>query len=148
MMGHKGINVPKVDATEFLNIYKSVADAVSKGLVASVHGVYRGGLGVALAQSSFAGGYGMDIDLAHIPKYGVERDDKILFSQSAGRFVVTVPADNALEFENSLRGIPYSQAGRVTEAPYLKIRGIDGREIVNADINELKSSWKTPFRGY
>lgn len=56
-----------------------LASATEKGLVRSCHDCSEGGLAVAAAEMSFAGGYGMELDLSQVPvEEGVDRDDVIL----------------------------------------------------------------------
>jgi phosphoribosylformylglycinamidine (FGAM) synthase-like enzyme len=49
-----------------------------------------------------------------------------LFSESAGRFIVTVAPDNQAAFEALLAEHPVACVGQVTETPQLKITGLDG----------------------
>ena len=65
-----------------------------KGSVASCHDCSDGGLGVALAETAFAGALGMEVDLRKVPSSGVDRNDFLLFSESQSRFVVTVHPEN------------------------------------------------------
>ena len=52
-----------------------LANATEKGLVRSCHDCSEGGLAVAAAEMSFAGGYGMELDLSRVPvEKGVDRD--------------------------------------------------------------------------
>ncbi len=98
MFGEIGLNVPIVRAKKAIKLYKALSKAINKGLVASAHGCYKGGLGVALAQISFAGGYGLEIDLTSVPRENLEDEDKILYSESASRYVVTVPKKYEKDF--------------------------------------------------
>ncbi|MCP4198042.1 MAG: phosphoribosylformylglycinamidine synthase, partial [Proteobacteria bacterium] len=95
-LGFTGLNVPVVRTGEFKETYKAVQKAIAMEITASVHGVYRGGLGVHLALVALGGCLGMDIDLDKVPSEGIERDDTLLFSESCGRFIITVnPADKS-----------------------------------------------------
>ncbi len=51
------------------------------------------------------------------------RDDQILFSESCGRFLVTVPKKDRKEFESIFDGLPYGLVGEVTDNPELVITG-------------------------
>ena len=144
MRGHVGLNVPRVDAQSAISLYNALSEAISKGLVASAHGCYKGGLAVALAQASFAGGYGLEIDLAKVPAE-VRRADKILYSESAGRFVVTVLPAKKKRFEQSMAGNICAEVGRVTDGGQLVITGHDGKTLVRKSISELKNAWKGTF---
>jgi phosphoribosylformylglycinamidine synthase len=118
---------------------------VADELVASVHGVYRGGIGVHLALMAIGGNLGMAVELAGVPCEGVDRDDTLLFSESAGRFVVTVAPENSAAFEKRLGAHAMAPVGNVTGDPMLRIRGLEGRDIVGLSVQRLKAAWQRLF---
>ncbi len=69
------------------------------------------------------------------------RDDQVLFSESCGRFLATVPKECAREFEGIFDGLPYGLVGEVTENPELVIFGKSGHEILKENILLLRKSW-------
>lgn len=142
-----GSNVPKVDAKAAKKTYEALSKATRDGLASSIHTPTIGGLAVALAQSAFAGGHGMEIDLRKVPYFGEKRDDYVLFSQSNSRFVVTIPKNNKEKFERTMKGVAYAQVGVVSDGDILKINGLDGKTVINSDIDSLKSSWKRTLEG-
>jgi phosphoribosylformylglycinamidine synthase len=99
-----------------------------------------------LAETSFAGAFGIDADLAAVPREGVSRNDELLFSESQSRFVVTVRPEVAASFEEVMAGRPWARVGEVTESPTLRLRGLEGREVVWAEIGALKAAWQKPLR--
>jgi phosphoribosylformylglycinamidine synthase len=143
--GYIGNNVPKVDPDLAKNIYGAVADAIDRRLIASCHDCSDGGLGVALAETAFAGGYGVTADLSAVPVEETLRPDRILFSESQSRFVITVASAKAKEFEKVMGGAPFARIGKVTEAPVLNLKDGAGRSIVSADIFKLKRAWQAPL---
>jgi phosphoribosylformylglycinamidine synthase len=152
MHSEVGLNVPKVDLKKSRLLYNVVYSAMNRGIIASCHGCYKGGLGIALAQTAFAGGYGMDVSLSAVPKEGLDNDAKLLFSESAGRFVVTVPQDKQEQFEKVMRGrrktgsaVDYGVVGKVTNNSYLKVTGLGGNAIINESIGDLKQAWKGTY---
>lgn len=145
MLGYIGRNIPKVNAYQFKRLYNKLSMAVKKGFVNSIHGCYRGGLGVSLARSSFAGGLGMEIYLSKVPILNVRSEDKILFSESAGRFIVTIPQTKIKEFETIMRGTVFSRVGKVREDKKLIIHDLKDETIIDVDIDQLKTAWKTPM---
>jgi phosphoribosylformylglycinamidine synthase len=147
MKGCLGNNVPIVKIEESLALYKNLAKAIEEGLVASCHGIYRGGLGVALAQTAFAGGLGIECDLGKLRISGIDKNHQILYSESPSRFVVTVAEENRERFE-SLLGNGATPAGRVTKEKKLVLKGIDGNEIMNADTEKLRKAYKRTFEGF
>ncbi|WP_319408664.1 AIR synthase-related protein [uncultured Desulfosarcina sp.] len=144
-LGHVGVNVPEVDPDGFAARYRTMAEAVKKGLLASCHGIYRGGLAVHLGLVAMGGELGLTVDLAKVPSDGVDRDDTLLFSESAGRFIVTVAPDNQDSFAALFAGQPAACVGEVTELPQLKITGINGNCIAALAVERMKSAWKRPF---
>jgi hypothetical protein len=44
-----------------------------------------------------------------------------------------------------MKGIAMGQVGEVLAEGLLKINGLDGKRIVEADINELKAAWQRPL---
>ena len=137
-----GNNVPTVHAKKAKAIYTGLGEATRRALVHSIHVPTKGGLAVALAQSAFAGGYGMEAYLAKVPCVGIERDDVVLFSESNSRFLVTVPREKKEEFEETMRGVVFAHVGSVIEAPLLRLYGRVGGRIVQATLKELKLAWK------
>ena len=91
------------------------------------------------------GQLGMQIDLDQVPREAISRSDRLLFSESAGRFVITVAPDNRTRFEEIFAGLPCSCIGRVQEEPVLTINGLDGRNIVRLPVQALLAAWKKPF---
>lgn len=151
LFGYTGLNVPRVEPDNFLSLYAAMERAISMGLAASCHGIYRGGLAVHAAMAAIGGRLGMKLDLSKIPIAPIKpdegpagtpfRDDQLLFSESCGRFIVTIQRDNRTTFEEIFRGFPLGLAGEVTEEPELVITGRSGQEILREDILSLRKSW-------
>jgi phosphoribosylformylglycinamidine synthase len=118
---------------------------MAQGLVASCHDCSDGGLGVALAETAFAGGLGMALDLRLVPGAGDLRDDFTLFSETASRFVVTVHAEHTAAFETALQGLPWAAIGTVTNTGVLQVIGRSGAPIIEAGIDRLKVAWQKPL---
>jgi phosphoribosylformylglycinamidine synthase len=141
-----GNQVPKVDAEEAKRIYKVMSEATEREIMHSIHTPTLGGLGIALAMISFAGGYGMNVDLNKVPCEGSKRNDRLLFSESNSRFIVTIPPEKKEEFEKVMAGTTHAQIGVVTGDSTLRIRGLNDEYIVDTDIHRLKDEWKRPLR--
>jgi phosphoribosylformylglycinamidine synthase len=145
LLGHLGTSVPRVDAVGARRLYEALSFAMARGLVASCHDCSDGGLGVALAETAFAGGLGMDIDLRAVLSVNDLRDDLTLFSESPSRFVVTVQPADVAAFEADLQGLPWAAVGRVTETRTFRVVGRSGAPIIEADIGRLKAAWQKPL---
>jgi phosphoribosylformylglycinamidine synthase len=146
LFNYIGNNVPKVDAQRAKKLYQRLSKAVDLKILSSCHDCSDGGLAIALAEISFSGGYGLMVDLKKVPRKDIERDDYLLFSESASRFLVTVSPKNKERFEDLFKGLPISQIGIVTKEPYLKIRGLNGDLIINEDIWILKEFWQKTLK--
>jgi phosphoribosylformylglycinamidine synthase II len=146
--GETGLNVPMVDVKSAKQLYRALHSAIQEGMVQSIHGCYKGGLGVALAQTAFAGDLGLDIDLINVPAQGMMTDDTILYSESAGRFVVTVSPQNRKRFEQLLQSTVFGHIGSVTENDGFKVTGMKGAVIIQDSIEKLKGAWQSTFRGF
>jgi phosphoribosylformylglycinamidine synthase len=152
--GYIGLNVPRARPDRFALIYRALGHAIANDWVASAHGIYRGGLGVHLAMVAMGGNLGLTIDLNLVPGDDLTRNDVILFSESAGRFILTVDPGNQKVFEGIFNGLPSACIGTVTgesdqrsdSKPCLKIKGIKGSTIVDIPVRDLKSAWQRPFR--
>ncbi len=144
LMGYVGLNVPVVDLKENRRCYKALNHAIDEELVASVHGVFRGGLAVHLAMVAMAGNLGLECNLKDIPEKSDLTADTILFSESAGRFIVTVDSKDREKFEKIFKDVIFACAGRVTLSKKLVIKKGD-KTLVSTEIKKLKSAYKRLF---
>jgi phosphoribosylformylglycinamidine synthase len=141
-----GRNVPRVDAKSALQRYRTVNLAQAEGLLASCHDLSDGGLGVALAETAFAGGFGLEVELNKVVSDVVLRADTLLYSESASRLLVTVKPGNQDRFEALFAGQEFSCIGKVNRDNYLKIFGLQGEALVHSAIEDLKEAWQSPLR--
>ncbi len=144
--GFIGNQVPRVDAKKALALYRKLYRAIQEGLIRSCHDCSDGGLGVALAETAFAGGLGMEIDLRKIPCSGLERNDLLLFSESQSRFVVTIDPSKKRGFETLLGDAVRGRIGAVLASETFRIIGLHGRPVIEANIYDLKEAWQKPLR--
>lgn len=142
-----GVNVPKVDMLSAIKLYNVLTQAIEKGLVNSCHGIYKGGLAVALAQISFAGSYGLEINLDKVPTDNLEIIDKILYSESASRFLVSVSPENKENFEETMKENIFREIGEVRNDKEFKII-TKGKLIIQENIYKLKEVWQATFKNF
>jgi phosphoribosylformylglycinamidine synthase subunit PurSL len=141
--GCVGNSVPVVNAEENLGLYRKMRDAIYAGLIRSCHDCSDGGLGTALAESAFAGDLGLTAELSKVPADAVSRNDHLLFSESHGRFVVSVSPGDQEAFESTLAGVTFALIGKTTSEKKLVLGGLTGETVVSVDINALKTAWKS-----
>jgi phosphoribosylformylglycinamidine synthase len=146
ILGATGNNVPKVDAAAAKRTYQALSKAIDAGLVASCHDCSDGGLGVALAETAFAGDMGMDVDLLRVPAERLNKDAQVLFSESASRFVVTVAPENVKAFRQAMEGVDCESVGTIRTDDRFLVRGLNGSRVIDTIVGALKDSWQYPLR--
>lgn len=93
-----GAKVPKTDLKMNLKTYDALEKVMRTGIVASALAIGRGGLGAALGKAAIAGKLGASIELSPLKLPA----DTALFSESTGRFLVSVRHGKENEFEKAI----------------------------------------------
>jgi phosphoribosylformylglycinamidine synthase len=137
--------VPQVNAKKAMKLYRALNKAIGAGLVASCHDCSDGGLGVALVETAFAGGLGMNVDLKDVPYSGRKRNDYVLFSETASRFVVTIHPKDQKRFEKIMAGNVMREIGFVSNDGLFQVSGLTGKKIIKEKISKLKDAWQEPL---
>lgn len=140
-----GNKVPQVDVKKAIKKYRALYKAIQAGLVASCHDCSDGGLGIALIETAFAGGFGINIALKDVPYRGRKRNDYILFSETASRFVVTIHPKNQSRFEKIMAGNVLNEIGFVAGDQLFQVTGLHGKLIIKEKISKLKEAWQKPL---
>lgn len=139
LFGGIGNDNPKISMEETLLLYRAFSNACENKLVKSAHDVSDGGFAVALAECSFPSGFGTEVDISKIPAE-TQNEDALLFSESGGRFIVSVAEKNVEKFEKTMEGTKFARVGRVRGDKRFVIR--KGETIlVNEDTRDLKAIW-------
>lgn len=139
-MGELGANVPQIDGKLNDALYQLYSAAARENLMASALPLGFGGLGVALAKKSIAGQMGMNINLSAIDL----RADKALFSESAGRILVTVRPNQKDAFEKAFAYFDHvHQIGETTKDNKLNINN-----ILKCETKVLDKAYKSPLKDY
>ncbi|MEO0141757.1 MAG: phosphoribosylformylglycinamidine synthase subunit PurL [candidate division WOR-3 bacterium] len=142
LLNIKGGRVPNVDLKNAPVIMRRVHQAIIEGLILSCHDLSEGGLGLAIAEMSFAGDIGCEVDLARvIYEDRNNRPDIILFAESNTRFLVEVPPENVKKFERRFKGLPYSHIGKTNERKNLVIN-YGKKNLVNLPIFDLRRAYQ------
>ncbi|MCX8197821.1 MAG: phosphoribosylformylglycinamidine synthase subunit PurL [Candidatus Micrarchaeota archaeon] len=139
MKGILGANFPKVDFKRNAKLYRKLEAAIKRGMLASCHDCSEGGLAVALAESCMGGMLGAQISLDGA--LGKMVPSHFLFSESAGRFVVSVKKGKEKAFARLMRKVGCFRLGRVSEIKQLHIT-YKGKPIVSAGVGEMLEAWK------
>ena len=145
LFGLRGNIPPTVNGKAARTLYRRIERAMNRGIIRSAHDISDGGLAVALAESAFAGGLGVTVNLSALPRTGVYRDDFLLFSESQSRFVLSISKASREAFERLFRGLAYAIIGEVREDARFLVRGLQGNLVIDGDIAKLKEAWRSPF---
>lgn len=125
---------PEIDLDVELTRQEALLAAIQNGLVQSAHDVSEGGLGVALAESTFGTdglGANIQIDL---------NSEASLFSETQSRFVVTVKPEHREAFAAAVKDA--KEVGMVTNDGVFTVKNQEGRQWIHAVVNELERAWK------
>jgi phosphoribosylformylglycinamidine synthase subunit PurSL len=136
--------VPKIDRALSKPVLTAASAVIQAGLANAAHDCSDGGLAAAVAEMAFAGGFGLDLDLAHLPVEGITALDRALFSESQSRLVVTVPAQHLPAALAKLAGVPHAVIGHVIPEAEVRVRGFGG--AFTAGLGALKAAWQAPLQ--
>ncbi|AIZ59331.1 phosphoribosylformylglycinamidine synthase subunit PurL [Bacillus safensis] len=125
---------PEIDLDVELTRQEALLAAIQNGLVQSAHDVSEGGLGVALAESTF----GTDGLGAHIQMD--LNSEASLFSETQSRFVVTVKPEHREAFAAAVKDA--KEVGTVTNDGVFTVKNQEGQQWIHAAVNELERAWK------
>jgi len=134
---------PKVRPTEHVPLYRSITQAIEERLISSCHDVSDGGIAVALSECAFPIRIGVDVDVGLAPAE-TELPSALLFSESAGRFIVSVQEKNTAAFEKVMQGKVFARIGRVRGDKRFIIRKGNEDILVNLEVGDLKNAWNNP----
>ncbi|MET1016263.1 MAG: phosphoribosylformylglycinamidine synthase subunit PurL [Leifsonia flava] len=141
--GHLGGLPPQVDLAGEKRLGELLRAAAVEGLIDSAHDLSDGGLGVALSESVLRFGLGARVWLGDI----IERDGidaaTALFSESAGRVIVTVPREDDVKFRGLCDGrdYPVLRIG-VTDA---ELGALEVQDAFSVSIDELRTTNRAPL---
>ncbi len=148
LKGFLGKTVPKVRVEQAKKTVDLMTEAIDSGYVRSCHDLSEGGLAVASAEMAFSSGYGLELNLRKVPRTKeLSRNDSVLFSESNSRFLVEVAEKRRENFEALMKDAVCAEVGRVQKETCLSVYGLNGKEAVYADLEELRRCWKGVLGG-
>ncbi len=129
---------PEVFMDQEYNAGKSVLDLIrgdTNGNITAVHDCSSGGLGIALSEMSISGNLGAVIDINKVPVNSDLNLSTILFSESHGRYLLTVKKDSVEEVLSKIT-VPTAIIGEVQGNSLVL------KDHFTVDVEELKNSYK------
>jgi phosphoribosylformylglycinamidine synthase len=127
LTGYGADGVVPQPVRDALATYRALHQAIIEGYVTAAHDASEGGLAVALAEMCIGGQIGAEVN-------GLEANAAALFSESAGRIVVTVGPDDAADFE-AILGAACTPIGTVGG------NALTIGAVVSAKVSELAAAW-------
>jgi phosphoribosylformylglycinamidine synthase len=139
--------VPRVDLKTAPKVLSALHSAMKGSLVRACHDLSEGGLAVAVAEMAFAGGLGVEVDVAAVGRDAGLSALAVLYSESNTRFVAEVrPADrDAFLSAFGAAGLAAPvRIGAVSGTGRVVIKSAD-EKLIDAGIDELRAAWKKPL---
>jgi phosphoribosylformylglycinamidine synthase len=131
-----GQNVPQVRMQNAKKVYEKMMQANDEHLLESAHDISDGGLAVALTESAFTKGMGIDIS---IPANSDLSETAWLFAESHSRFVISVKPENKRKLE-LLFQTDCCYLGKVTSDGKIKIAN-NNKKLIDLPVSQLKQAW-------
>ena len=100
-----------------------------------------GGLLITLAKMAIAGQLGAEIDIRKAPNVSLPIE-KIFYSESQSRFIVTINPKNKEKFENEMQDFLFSEIGVVKKETFI----VNG--IIKTDVKKLEHNYKERFKDF
>ena len=129
---------PELEIEREAALQKALIEMAQAGLLDSAHDCSEGGLAVTLAESTFAKGIGINVDLASEGLFA----EFALFGEDASRVVISCDRSNLSGIQQL--AVKYRLSATVigeTAGQQLQIK-LDGRVVVSANLNELKDAYE------
>lgn len=143
MHGLIGKDVPKVDLKKNITSYKRLHRAMTKGMITAAHDCSDGGIGCAISEMCIGGQRGARIRLSDIPKDGDMGDEELLYSESAGRILVTIDRSKANEFEHEMHDSDFAYIGQVLDDDILIIESQqENSQMVKLRLSQLEDAFR------
>jgi phosphoribosylformylglycinamidine synthase len=133
--------LPRLDLALGPATAKAVASLIASGLVLAAHDVSDGGLLVAIAEMLIAGSTSSKPMGAQLLNSPADRSPLAhAFSEAPSRYLLEVPAHAFDECKATLRNIPSSIVGHLTDTG--RLVGPDGLDV---PVEDLAQAWLAPL---
>jgi phosphoribosylformylglycinamidine synthase subunit PurL len=129
---------PVLDLEKEAALQKVLVELAQAGLIDSAHDCSEGGIAVTLAESAFAKGIGINVDL---PSQGLPAEF-VLFGEDPSRVVTSCDPGNLSRIQQL--GVKYGLSTEVigeTVSGEMQIK-LDGQTVVSAKVDELRKAYE------
>ncbi len=141
--GIEGGLPPKIDEERIKASWDLLKELYKLKLVKANHDVNKGGFIVTVAEMCFKNNLGAILDLSDFKSLDL-RDDELLFSESAGRFILEVSQNDYEQVERLaiLKKVPLKKIGVLNTDPQIVIKGLKVDDV-SLDLKKLKKSYQS-----
>ncbi|MFW0110001.1 phosphoribosylformylglycinamidine synthase subunit PurL [Rothia sp. P13129] len=143
--GHLGGMPPQVNLAQEKLLGDMLVNMSRDGMIDAAHDVSSGGIAAAVAEACLRFNVGARIGLSEV----AERDGvdlfTMLFSESTGRVIVSVPRSEEVRFKDmcTARNYPFARIGVVDAAS----ENLDFQQVV-VPLNQLRERWENTMPQY
>ncbi|RJR15813.1 phosphoribosylamine--glycine ligase [Candidatus Microgenomates bacterium] len=131
--------IPDLGKLKFL--LQKYHQALQQGYISASIAIERGGLSTALAKMAISGMLGFSVSVEKLLEN--VSAESVLFSETAGRILVTVEERFAEKFEQEMVGIPWVRLGNVTASPEMHIFGSQKQPLINSRLQQTLHAYKS-----
>ena len=140
-----GGNCPTVNFKESKKNMNAVLDIISKQIIKSAHDCSKGGLAVAVSELCMTSNIGCNVSLDTVPGEKLSFD-RILFSESHSRYLLTVEKKNISKLEKILKKYKVSFKS-IGEFGGEKIRfNHNNTSVINLRVDKAHKTWINSLR--
>jgi len=132
---------PLPEPENVMPLYRALHRVIRRGWINACHDVAEGGLAVAVCEAALAGRLGADVDAGLLASPGLA-PQRVLFSETPSRFIVSCAPENERRLMRSFRRLPIQPVGKVTDDARVRLRR-DGETVVELSLEEIETAWKT-----
>jgi len=154
--GSSSTNLPKIDLKYLPKTLPAITHAIQSDQILSCHDISEGGMATTLFEMCLGGGVGAVIELSQVNTSEVKssrrqentsevrvRPDFILFSETAGTFLVEV--QNEKTAQKLFKGVPYTIIGKTIADKSVRVNQ-KSNTICDVSVEKLKESWQKPMK--
>ena len=140
-----GGKCPAVDFKSSKKNMKSVLDSIKKKLLKSAHDCSKGGLAVAVSELCMTNQIGCKVSLEKIPGEKLDAD-RLLFSESHSRYLLTVEKKNLKKLEEILKKnkTSFKQIGQFSGDSIVFTKG--NKPIIDLRVDKAQKTWVNSLR--
>ncbi len=140
-----GGKCPSVNFVESKKNMNAVLDSVKNQLLKSAHDCSKGGLAIAVSELCMTNKIGCKVSLGKIPGEKLA-EDRLLFSESHSRYLLTVSKKNLKKLETLLKRNKVS-FGQISQFKGEKIQFVKGtKPVIDLSVDKAQKTWLSSLR--